>query len=364
MPPIHHLKKGISRMPVTALMLTATWAATTGLTGAQPSSEAAEPAKDPALIPQPQKEVKSDAEWKTQLTREQYRVLRQKGTERAFTGKYWDKKEAGVYSCAGCGLPLFGSQEKFDAGCGWPSFGAPTSKTHVAIVPDHSDGMERNEVQCSRCGGHLGHVFDDGPRPTGLRYCINSAALAFRKEDARPKQAAPELRKATFGAGCFWCTQAVFQTLKGVNSVSVGYAGGHTPSPDYRAVCAGTTGHAEVAEVVYDPKQVSYDELLDLFWEIHDPTSLNKQGGDSGTQYRSAIFYHTEEQKERALKAKAAHQARLAQPIVTEITPAGAFYPAETYHQDYFRKNPNAGYCQMVIAPKLKKVKQQMRQAP
>jgi peptide-methionine (S)-S-oxide reductase len=162
----------------------------------------------------------------------------------------------------------------------------------------------------------------------------------------------------TLGAGCFWCTEAVYQQIPGVVSVKPGYMGGHTKNPTYEAVCTGDTGHAEVAQITFDPGKVKLDEILDTFWHLHDPTSLNRQGADTGTQYRSAIFYATSEQKEIAEKSKTKAAREFSRPIVTEITPAGTFYEAENYHQDYYRRNKNKNpYCQAVIAPKLRKLK-------
>ena len=164
---------------------------------------------------------------------------------------------------------------------------------------------------------------------------------------------------ATFGAGCFWCVEAVFQELNGVIKVESGYMGGKTPNPTYRDVCTGYTGHAEVTRVTFDPAKISYAELLEVLWTSHDPTTLNRQGADAGTQYRSAIFYHSPEQKAIAEKSKAEVATKIwDQPIVTEITPADTFYPAEDYHQDYFANNPDAGYCRIVIAPKVQKVRE------
>jgi peptide-methionine (S)-S-oxide reductase len=167
------------------------------------------------------------------------------------------------------------------------------------------------------------------------------------------------LEKTTFGSGCFWCTEAVFENLKGVYSVVSGYAGGKVLNPTYEEVCSGTTGHAEVTQITYDPKVISYDELLEVFWKTHDPTTLNRQGNDVGTQYRSAIFYHNEEQKELAEKYKAELDKSGAwdKPIVTEISPLTNYSPAEEYHQDYYNNNPNQGYCAFVIAPKVEKFK-------
>jgi len=162
--------------------------------------------------------------------------------------------------------------------------------------------------------------------------------------------------KATFGAGCFWCVEAVFERLDGVESVVAGYAGGTTSDPTYEQVCTGTTGHAEVAQLTFDPSKITYERLLEVYWEAHDPTTLNRQGADAGTQYRSVIFYHNEKQKAAAEKSKKEAQKDFDRPIVTEIQPLASFYQAENYHQDYFRNHPNAPYCVFVIKPKLKKL--------
>jgi peptide-methionine (S)-S-oxide reductase len=171
--------------------------------------------------------------------------------------------------------------------------------------------------------------------------------------DTKP---ASKTELATMGGGCFWCTEAVLERLPGVKKVISGYAGGKTVNPSYEDICTGTTGHAEVIQVEFDPTVISYEKLLDVFFEAHDPTTLNRQGADEGTQYRSVIFYHTEEQHKAAGRAKLAAQAFWPDPIVTEISPLPKFYPAEGYHQDYFRKNPNQGYCTFVIKPKMKKL--------
>lgn len=173
-----------------------------------------------------------------------------------------------------------------------------------------------------------------------------------------PAEPAGEFQLATFGAGCFWCTEAVLEQLDGVESVTSGYMGGHVDDPTYKQVCSGTTGHAEVIQARFDPSVISYDTLLAWFWKLHDPTTLNRQGADVGTQYRSAIFFHSAEQEQQARASMAAEQAsqKFSNPIVTEITAASKFYPAEDYHQDYYRGNKREGYCKMVIAPKLDKL--------
>ncbi|HVH12536.1 MAG TPA: peptide-methionine (S)-S-oxide reductase MsrA [Longimicrobium sp.] len=166
---------------------------------------------------------------------------------------------------------------------------------------------------------------------------------------------------ATLGGGCFWCLEAVYDDLRGVESVVSGYAGGHVPNPSYEDVCAGTTGHAEVVQITFDPAEVSFRDLLDVFFTIHDPTTLNRQGADVGTQYRSVIFYHDDEQKRIAEEAirDLETQAVWENPIVTQVVPLTEFYPAEDYHQEYFARNPRAGYCQVVIAPKVSKFRKQ-----
>ena len=169
-----------------------------------------------------------------------------------------------------------------------------------------------------------------------------------------------QLEMTTLGGGCFWCVEAIYQDVKGVQSVVSGYAGGHVENPTYQAICTGRTGHAEVTQITFDPAVISFEDLLYIFWRTHDPTTLNRQGADVGPQYRSAIFYHTEAQKAIAEKSKAETDASglWADPIVTEISPLDKFYPGEDYHQNYYKDNPNQGYCRMVIDPKVRKFRQ------
>jgi len=167
---------------------------------------------------------------------------------------------------------------------------------------------------------------------------------------------------ATLGGGCFWCLEALYETFDGVKAVTSGYAGGQKPNPTYKQVCGGDTGHAEVVQIEYDPAKLTYEQILEIFWDIHDPTTLNRQGPDSGTQYRSIILYHNDAQKQAAEKSKAAAAKKYKEPITTEVLPLKTFYPAEDYHQDYFRKNPHQPYCAYVISPKLQKLQKSKKQ--
>ena len=283
------------------------------------------------------------------LTPDEARVILRKGTEPAFCGTLLDNKKQGVYVCRLCSLPLFASDAKFDSGTGWPSFFRPVDPDHVATERDDSHGMVRTEILCARCGAHLGHVFDDAPQtPTGLRYCLNSVSLEFYEQGAELPAAARPVTTETayFAGGCFWGVEDRFQRVPGVIDAVSGYQGGTTDNPTYKQVCSGTTGHAETVRVVFDPARVSYRDLLERFFRLHDPTTLNRQGPDVGTQYRSAIFAADERQLAEArafVEALQRTDKYRNRRIVTRIEPAPKFWPAEEYHQDYHLKH--GGSC-------------------
>jgi len=271
------------------------------------------------------------------LTPDEERVIIHKGTEPPFSGKYESFNEKGVYVCKRCGAPLYNSIDKFDARCGWPSFDDEI-RGAIKRGPD-SDG-QRTEIVCTRCGAHLGHIFfGEGFTAKNTRHCVNSISLDFI-----PEQNIPKTDTAIFAGGCFWGVEFYMKKAKGVLSTEVGYTGGTKVNPTYEEVCSGTTGHYEAMEIVFDPGKTTFEEIARLFFEIHDPTEWNHQGPDFGEQYRSAVFYLTEEQRKITekligiLKKKGYH-------VVTEIKPAKTFWKAENYHQDYYEHKGDTPYC-------------------
>lgn len=298
--------------------------------------------------------VLSDTEWKEKLTPNQYYILRQKGTERPFSGEFVITKEKGTYKCAGCGTSLFTDDMKFESHCGWPSFDKEIAGGKINQHEDFSHGMHRTEITCATCGGHLGHIFDDGPTATGKRYCVNSGALQF--EPAQPNNNG--LDTLTLGGGCFWCIEAVFEQLKGVQKVESGYSGGKTINPTYKEVCTGLTHHAEVVNITFNPQIISIENLLEVFFTVHNPTTLNQQGADVGTQYRSVIFYRNKQQQQIAENVIATLNANKVfdNPIITEVVAFSHFYIAENYHQEYYELNKEQPYCKMIIKPKMDKL--------
>ncbi len=277
------------------------------------------------------------------LTELQKHVIFEQGTEAPFTNKYWDNDQEGIYVDVISGKPLFSSKDKFNSGSGWPSFTKPIDDSRIDEKVDNSHNMQRVEVRAKDSNIHLGHVFADGPKEDGgKRYCINSAALDFIN--------IADLEKAVLAGGCFWGMEDLFSKLDGVIDVVNGYAGGHTLNPTYENVSLGIGNYAESIEITFNSKKISYEEIIRFFFKIHNPTTLNQQGNDMGTQYRSVIFYLNDQQKAIAtdLIAKADQSGIFPGKIVTALEKLDTFYKAEEYHQDYLEKHPNGYTCHRI----------------
>ena len=274
------------------------------------------------------------------LTNKESMVIINKGTERAYSGKYYKYTKDGTYICKQCDAPLYKSSSKFDSGCGWPSFDDEIPGA-VKRVKD-TDGR-RTEIVCANCGGHLGHVFiGEGLTDKNIRHCVNSISLKFQEKKTEG------LSKAYFAGGCFWGVEYHFENLDGVSNVVSGFMGGDVKNPSYRDVVSGKSGHLEVVEITYDSKKVTYESLAKLFFEIHDPTQANGQGPDIGSQYLSAVFVSSKSERKTINKLIGILSSQ-GMKIATKIEDIKPFYPAENYHQDYYQRKGSQPYCHAYV---------------
>lgn len=277
------------------------------------------------------------------LTKDEAYVIEHKGTEYPNSGKYVHHKTDGIYICKRCDYPLFNSESKFESGTGWPSFD-DMIEDHVSEITD-IDGY-RTEIVCGNCQGHLGHVFKgESFTSKKIRHCVNSISLNFIQElDSSEPTIKTDLDTAIFASGCFWGTEYFFEKTSGVISTQVGYIGGHKNNPTYKEVCNNTTGHTEAVRVIYDPKLTDFETLAKLFFETHDPSQLNRQGPDIGTQYRTGIFYLNNDQRLISEQLKKQLEDKGIK-VVTEITKATQFWNGEDYHENYYSKKGGTPYC-------------------
>jgi peptide methionine sulfoxide reductase msrA/msrB len=263
-------------------------------------------------------------------------VLFEKGTEPPFSGEYENHFEKGIYVCKNCGIPLYNSSDKFRSGCGWPAF---DDEIPGAIFKQIDRDGIRTEIVCAYCGVHLGHVFyGEGFTKKNVRHCVNSVSLKFIPEGQKPR-----IDRMFFAGGCFWGVEHLFKQLHGVVDTRVGYMGGRWPNPTYEQVCTGLTGHLETVEVIFNPNLIDEEQLIKCFFEIHDFTQEDGQGPDIGEQYKSAIFYTNERQKEIA--EKIIEELKKRYKVATQLRKASTFWVAEDYHQDYYEKTGKAPYC-------------------